>query len=71
MERSENELLIGAENGAAVIGPVAVALHGSGVQVQEIVLRTATLDDVFFEVTGARIEADPLDTTPPATEPSF
>ena len=57
VDLSGSELLVSVEDGAAAIGPVAAALHGSGAPVQEIVLRTATLDDVFFEVTGARIEA--------------
>ena len=51
-----DELLIAAADGAAIVGLVAVALNGSGVEVSAITLRTPTLDDVFFEVTGAHIE---------------
>ena len=36
--------------------PVAVALNGCGVRVRELTLRTPTLDDVFLELTGNRIE---------------
>ncbi len=61
VDLSGSELLVSVEDGAAAIGPVAAALYGSGAPVQEIVLRTATLDDVFFEVTGARIEAGHLE----------
>ena len=36
--------------------PVAVALHEASVQVRNLTLRTPTLDDVFLELTGGRIE---------------
>jgi ABC-2 type transport system ATP-binding protein len=51
------ELTIAVEDGAAALGPVAVALHGCGVGVRTLTLRTPTLDDVFLEVTGARLES--------------
>src|SRR5438270_7992114 len=51
-----NELAITAVNGAATIGPVAVALDGCGVRVRDITLRTPTLDDVFLELTGSHIQ---------------
>ncbi len=53
-----DELVISVTNGAAAVSPVAVALDASGVQVAELTLRTPTLDDVFLELTGARIEVD-------------
>ena len=53
-----SELVIAAENGAATIGPVAVALDGCGVGVKDLVLRTPTLDDVFLELTGSHIRPD-------------
>jgi ABC-2 type transport system ATP-binding protein len=53
-----NELAITAVNGAATIGPVAVALDGCGVRVRDITLRTPTLDDVFLELTGSHIRTD-------------
>lgn len=49
------ELTVRTENGDATIGPVAVALHGCGVTVQSLTLRTPTLDDVFLEMTGAHL----------------
>ena len=42
--------------GPAAISPVAVALSGCGVRVRELTLRTPTLDDVFLELTGNRIQ---------------
>jgi ABC-2 type transport system ATP-binding protein len=50
------ELTIAATDGASVISPVAVALSTGGVRVKDLTLRTTTLDDVFLELTGNRIE---------------
>jgi ABC-2 type transport system ATP-binding protein len=52
-----DEISVATTAGAAAISPVAVALNESGVQVRAITLRTPTLDDVFLELTGNRIEA--------------
>jgi len=53
VEAHGEELVITVENGAAMIGAVAVALNGA---VRDLTLRTPTLDDVFLELTGNRIE---------------
>jgi ABC-2 type transport system ATP-binding protein len=50
-----DELAIRVHDGAAAISPVAVALHGCGVTVRDLTLRTPTLDDVFLELTGGHI----------------
>jgi len=50
-----NTLVVAAVNGAATIGPVAVALDGCGVPLTDLRLRTPTLDDVFLELTGSHI----------------
>jgi ABC-2 type transport system ATP-binding protein len=52
VEAHGNELVIAAENGSAVISPVAVALAGANAHVRDLTLRTPTLDDVFLELTG-------------------
>jgi ABC-2 type transport system ATP-binding protein len=52
-----DELLVSADDGAATIGPVAVALATVS-QVRALTLRTPTLDDVFLELTGNRMESD-------------
>jgi ABC-2 type transport system ATP-binding protein len=57
-----DELTIAATDGASVISPVAVALSGCGVKVRDLTLRTTTLDDVFLELTGNRIEPSDDDT---------
>lgn len=57
-----NEIAIGTADGTSTISPVAVALAGSGVQVENLALRTPTLDDVFVSVTGERI-AEAADTS--------
>ena len=49
------ELTLSVSNGAALISSVALALDQVGVGVQELTLRTPTLDDVFLQVTGARL----------------
>jgi ABC-2 type transport system ATP-binding protein len=56
VEAHGDELVIAAENGSAAISPIAVALAESGVPVRDLTLRTPTLDDVFLELTGTRIE---------------
>ena len=53
-----SEVVVTAGNGAATIGPVAVALDNGGVAVRDLTLRTPTLDDVFLELTGAHIRPD-------------
>ena len=50
-----DELIVTAEDGAATIGAVAVALN-TVATVRHLTLRTPTLDDVFLELTGNRIE---------------
>ncbi len=54
---SIEELTISVADGSASISPVAVALSGCGVKVLELTLRTPSLDDVFLELTGTRIES--------------
>jgi ABC-2 type transport system ATP-binding protein len=58
VETHETEVIISAADGAAVISPVAVALNGCDVVVQELTLRTPTLDDVFLEITGGHIQTE-------------
>ncbi len=53
-----DELTVSATDGAAAISPVAVALSGCAVAVKELTLRTPTLDDVFLELTGNRIQSE-------------
>ena len=50
------ELTVSVANGAALISTVALALSQRGMNVQELTLRTPTLDDVFLQVTGARLQ---------------
>jgi ABC-2 type transport system ATP-binding protein len=58
VDASGGELVVTAPNGAATIGPVAVALAGAGIPLRGLTLRTPTLDDVFLELTGSRIRQD-------------
>ncbi len=52
------ELAIASSNGASTISPVALALSAAELPVTNISLHTPTLDDVFFSLTGDRIEVD-------------
>ncbi|HET7721641.1 MAG TPA: ATP-binding cassette domain-containing protein, partial [Acidimicrobiales bacterium] len=53
-----DELTIATDAGASTITPVAVSLATSGFTVKELTLRTPTLDDVFLELTGNRIDQE-------------
>ena len=53
-----DEVSAATGDGAAAVSPVAVALAAAGVEVAELSIRPTTLDDVFLELTGARIEVE-------------
>lgn len=55
-EVTGNEVVIQVSNGAASVSSVALALAEGRVPVEEITLRTPTLDDVFLHFTGARMD---------------
>lgn len=50
-----NEIQIGTPDGASLISPIALALAEAEVGVENLALRTPTLDDVFISVTGERL----------------
>ena len=54
-------LRIATADGAKATGPVAIALDTAGVHLDELRLRSTTLDDVFLELTGSRIRTDTSD----------
>lgn len=56
VDRGPKALLVSVSDGASAVAPVVVALDSAGIAVGELTLRTPTLDDVFLELTGARIE---------------
>ena len=56
VDRGPKALLVSVTDGASAVSPVVVALDSAGVKVGELTLRTPTLDDVFLELTGDRIE---------------
>ena len=58
VESAGDEVVISVSNGAKSISPVAVALAEHGIVVEGLTLRTPTLDDVFFRVTGERMGED-------------
>jgi ABC-2 type transport system ATP-binding protein len=56
VEQHGEEMTIAVADGPATLSPVAVALASCGVKVMGLTLRTPTLDDVFLDVTGNRME---------------
>lgn len=51
-------VVVAAPDGAATVGPVAVALAEAAIPLRDLTLRTPTLDDVFLEMTGNRLRAE-------------
>lgn len=51
----DQEISIATAHGESVVGPIAVALDKAGIQVEQLSLRSPSLDDVFLEVTGNRM----------------
>ena len=62
VEARDNELTISVNNGGEVVSMVALALNSSRIAVREITLRTPTLDDVFLQVTGGRMQSEEIPT---------
>ena len=56
VDASGSEVIVQVANGAAEISNIALALNEHGIHVNELTLRTPTLDDVFLSVAGARME---------------
>ncbi len=70
IETHGNEVTISVSNGASLISAVALRLNEQGLTVQELTLRTPTLDDVFLQVTGVRFRSGGADEGSPETEPA-
>lgn len=58
VESRGGEVLAHTADGPATIGAVAVKLHEADVPLRNLSLRRPTLDDVFLELTGNRINPD-------------
>ncbi|MDO8145865.1 MULTISPECIES: ATP-binding cassette domain-containing protein [Isoptericola] len=58
VETDGTSLMVSVDDGARAVSPVALALDRAGITVQQLALRHPTLDDVFFRVTGHRIQDD-------------
>ncbi|HWM19873.1 MAG TPA: ATP-binding cassette domain-containing protein [Ilumatobacteraceae bacterium] len=58
VEARGTELIVATSDGSATVSPVAVALSACDVTVRDLTLRTTSLDDVFLELTGNRLEQD-------------
>lgn len=51
----DKEIIISTKSGSNTIGKVAVELNNQNIKLESLTLRTTTLDDVFLEVTGNRL----------------
>jgi len=58
VDTRHDELVVSVVKGSSSIGPVAVALNDADVAVRDLTLRTPTLDDVFLDLTGSRIDTE-------------
>ena len=58
IEAKGESIVIGVSNGGSALSPVAVALSEAGITVTELTMRTPTLDDVFLETTGTRMQEE-------------
>jgi ABC-2 type transport system ATP-binding protein len=53
---NEHEISIIVQNGSSVIGKIAVEFEKDNIALDHLTLRTTTLDDVFLEFTGNRLQ---------------
>ena len=58
IEAKGESIVIGVTNGGSALSPIAVALSEAGITVTELTMRTPTLDDVFLETTGTRMQEE-------------
>ena len=58
VEAKGDSIVIGVTNGGSALSPIAVALSSAGISVNELTMRTPTLDDVFLETTGTRMQQE-------------
>ena len=54
--REGDQITMRVADGPAALSSVALTLSEGGLQVRSITMRTPSLDDVFLELTGGRIE---------------
>jgi len=56
VEFKKNILTISTKSGSKIIGKIVIELNKQGVNIETLTLRETTLDDVFLEVTGNRLQ---------------
>ncbi len=57
---TNGSITVNAHDGPAALGAVAMVLGRTGLQIKSLTMRTPSLDDVFMEMTGSRIESSEL-----------
>lgn len=55
---ADGTITVNTPDGPAALGAVALAIGRTGLQIRSLTMRTPTLDDVFMELTGSRIERE-------------
>jgi ABC-2 type transport system ATP-binding protein len=55
---ADGTITVNTSDGRAALGTVAVALGRTGLHIKSLTMRTPTLDDVFMEMTGSRIDKE-------------
>ncbi|MEQ8842059.1 MAG: ATP-binding cassette domain-containing protein [Acidimicrobiales bacterium] len=58
IDTDKQVLRIATADGAKTVGPMAIALDAAGIDFAGLSLRSTTLDDVFLELTGTRIQTE-------------
>lgn len=56
VDQVDGEIILSSSHGAEAIAGVAIALEKLGVKIKQLTLRETSLDDVFLEYTGNRLE---------------
>jgi ABC-2 type transport system ATP-binding protein len=59
---ADGTITVNTSDGPAALGTVAVALGRNGLHIKSLTMRTPTLDDVFMEMTGSRIDREEVHT---------
>ena len=62
VDRNGDELVVAADDGARLIGDIAITLAEHGLVTESLTMRSPSLDDVFLQSTGHRIEPTDLAT---------
>jgi hypothetical protein len=57
VDQVDGEIILSSAHGSAAIAAVAIELERLKVKIKQLTLRETSLDDVFLDFTGNRLEA--------------